>query len=64
MWNWSWTDHLWRDLRETAGAMRKSPGFALIVVTILALGTGANTKLPKGVLHYLQVKWSRPSAMR
>ena len=45
MWGWGWIDHLGRDLRDSARAVRKNPGFAVIVVTTVALGAGANTAI-------------------
>ena len=45
MWGWGWIDHLGRDLRDSARAVRKNAGFAGIVVTTVALGAGANTAI-------------------
>lgn len=38
-----WWDHLRRDARHSARGLVRTPGFSLVVVVVLALGTGAVT---------------------
>jgi putative ABC transport system permease protein len=40
-WGVSWLDRTGQDLRHTAVALRRSPGFATLVCVVLALGIGA-----------------------
>jgi predicted permease len=44
-WSWAGTELLLRDLRYSARALRRSPGFALTAIVVIALGIGANVAL-------------------
>jgi len=43
MWGWASLERLAWDVRYALRTLRRAPGFAAVVVTILALGIGANT---------------------
>ena len=44
-WSWNWVEALLRDIRVGARTLRRSPGFALTAIVVMALGIGANVAL-------------------
>ena len=45
MWGWIWLEQFGQNLRQSARALTRTPGFALIAVVIIAIGIGANVSL-------------------
>jgi putative ABC transport system permease protein len=45
VWSWDWLESLARDLRFSLRTLRRTPGFAVIAILVMALGIGANVAL-------------------
>ena len=45
VWTWSWFESLARDLRFSLCTLRRTPGFTVISMLVMALGIGANVAL-------------------
>jgi putative ABC transport system permease protein len=45
VWWWNWLESLARDLRFSLRTLRRTPGFTVIAILIMALGIGANVAL-------------------
>src|SRR6201997_5881164 len=41
IWSWNWLESLGRGLRFCVRSLRRTPGFTLIAVVVIALGCGA-----------------------
>jgi predicted permease len=59
-WGWVWLDRLWQDSAYAMRTFRRSPGFTLGAVAVLARGVGANLAefeiLDASILHRLSVE--------
>jgi predicted permease len=45
VWSWNWLESLARDLRGSLRTLRRTPGFTVIAMMVMALGIGANVAL-------------------
>jgi len=59
-WGWTWIDRLVQDLSYAARTLRRSPGFTLTAVMVLAIGIGVNitafSLFNMMVLQYLPIR--------
>jgi predicted permease len=44
-WSWNSLEKAWRDLRYGLRTLRRAPGFAVLAISVMALGIGATTSL-------------------
>jgi predicted permease len=59
-WGWMWIERLTQDLRYAARTLRKSPGFALAAILMLAIGIGVNV----AVFGFFNLMILRPISVR
>jgi hypothetical protein len=45
MWGWIWLERFAQDMRYASRQIKKTPGFAIVVIVTFALGIGVNSAL-------------------
>jgi hypothetical protein len=59
-WGWTWLDRAAQDLRYAARILRRSPGFTIAAIGMLAIGIGVNV----AAFGFLNVAFLRPLQVR
>src|ERR1051326_1186235 len=64
VWSWDWIEALLRDFRCSLRTLRRTPGFTVIAMLVMALGIGANVSLFTAVHSVLLKPLSFPDPDR
>ncbi len=56
VWGWAWVDHIWQDLSYGGRVLRRSPGFTVTAMLVLALGIGVPLTAFRQLLSDMQAE--------